>query len=67
MSEGERTEGKRVTLLQRDDICAPPGFGHPILGNFIVWVLKDKLGRSDADAFGDALLNELEGKTHVLR
>lgn len=56
-----------VRLIRADEICGPGERPiHPLLANYLVACFKFALGRPDANEFADALLDELEGRTHVL-
>lgn len=55
-------------LLTADEICEP--FGLPneskvILGNYIAWLIKDAMGKPDAEEYGDLLIAYID-KGHPL-
>jgi hypothetical protein len=48
---------QEVRILRQDEIGGPANW---VLANYILWLIKVERKSPDADAFGDALLKELD-------
>ena len=50
-----------TALLKSEEICGPV---HPILANYILYLIRREIGSPDAEQFGDLLLESLSPAPH---